>query len=79
MATYELRVDHTVPLSGQPDRGHNRWHPDIAPALSCAPGDEVVLQTRDAFDGQINLMAQITTREQDLLDVTAATCEACSR
>jgi formamidase len=53
MATHELRVDYSVPLSGEPDRGHNRWHPDIAPAVHCEPGDEVVMDTRDAFDGQI--------------------------
>jgi formamidase len=53
MATHELSVDYSVPLSDQPDRGHNRWHPDIAPAVRCQPGDEVVVDTRDAFDGQI--------------------------
>jgi formamidase len=47
MATYELRVDPSVPVREQPDRCHNRWHPDIPPALSCRPGDEVVLTTRD--------------------------------
>lgn len=33
-------------------RCHNRWHPDIAPALTCEPGDEVLMETRDAVDGQ---------------------------
>ena len=32
---------------------HNRWHPDIPPALEVDPGEEVYLQTRDALDGQI--------------------------
>lgn len=53
MATHEIRVDYSVPLAGQPDRGHNRWHPDIAPVVRCEPGDEVVMETRDAFDGQL--------------------------
>lgn len=53
MATHEIRVDYSVPLAGQPDRGHNRWHPDIAPAVRCEPGDEVIMDTRDAFDGQL--------------------------
>ncbi len=53
MTTHELRVDHSVPLAGEPGTGHNRWHPDIAPAVRVEPGDEVVMDTRDAFDGQI--------------------------
>ena len=32
---------------------HNRWHPDIRPALRVDPGDTVALETRDAFDGAI--------------------------
>ena len=36
----------------EPTTGHNRWHPDIAPLIRCEPGDEVILETRDAFDGQ---------------------------
>ncbi len=53
MATREIRVDYSVPLASQPETGHNRWHPDIPPVVRCKPGDEVVLETRDAFDGQI--------------------------
>jgi formamidase len=37
-----------------PDRCHNRWHPDIPPVLTCSPGDEVLVETRDAVDGQFN-------------------------
>ena len=53
MAIHELVVDYAVPLAGQPGVGHNRWHPDIPPVVRCAPGDEVVMDTRDALDGQI--------------------------
>jgi formamidase len=53
MAVHEIRVDPARPLREQPDIGHNRWHPDIAPVLRCAPGDEVVLETLDALDGQV--------------------------
>ena len=35
------------------EKGHNRWHPDILPAAKAEPGEEVVLQTRNAFDGGI--------------------------
>lgn len=34
---------------------HNRWHPSIRSVLQCAPGDEVVLETRDVTDGQYNM------------------------
>jgi formamidase len=53
MVTREIRVDFAKPLADEPETGHNRWHPAIPPALTCDPGDEVVLQTRDAFDGQM--------------------------
>lgn len=46
-------IDRRKSLRQQPKTGHNRWHPDIPPALEVAAGEEVVLQTRDAFDGQL--------------------------
>jgi formamidase len=52
MATHEVRVDFAKTLAEEPETGHNRWHPDIPPVVRCDPGDEVVLQTRDALDGQ---------------------------
>jgi formamidase len=52
LSTHELLVDSTTSfLDG--GSGHNRWHPDIPPALSVAPGDTVVMQTRDGMDGQL--------------------------
>jgi formamidase len=53
MTTREIRIDRGRTLADQADTGHNRWHPDIPPALECDPGDEVVLETRDALDGQL--------------------------
>ena len=32
---------------------HNRFHPAIKPVISVKPGDTVIMETRDAFDGQI--------------------------
>ena len=55
MATYELRVDPSVPVREEPNRCHNRWHPDVSPALACLPGDDVVMSTRDAVDGQFTM------------------------
>jgi formamidase len=51
--THRVRIDPSKPLAQQPESGHNRWHPDILPLLRVDPGDRVVLETRDAFDGQI--------------------------
>ena len=51
MATHEIRIDRRLPLAAEPHTGHNRWHPDVVPALRCDPGDELVLDTRDTFDG----------------------------
>jgi formamidase len=52
VASYEIRVDRTKTLLEEPAVGHNRWHPDIPPVVRCQPGDEVVMETRDALDGQ---------------------------
>ena len=61
MATHEVRVDYARTLVEQPETGHNRWHPDIPPVVTCDPGDEVVLSTRDAFDGQMGPEATLET------------------
>jgi formamidase len=61
MATHEVRVDYAKTLAGEPETGHNRWHPDIPPVVRCDPGEEVVLQTRDALDGQMGPQATLET------------------
>ncbi len=61
MATHEIRIDARKTLREQPQTGHNRWHPDISPVVVCQPGDEVVLETRDAFDGQMGPSATLET------------------
>ena len=54
-----IRIDRGLELRSQPETGHNRWHPGIPPVIGCDPGDEVVLETRDAFDGQFGPTASI--------------------
>lgn len=49
----EIRIDRKKRLREEPGTGHNRWHPDIPPVLEVEPGEEVVLETRDAADGQV--------------------------
>ena len=69
MATHEIQIDRSKTLLEEPNTGHNRWHPDIPPVLRCAPGDEVVLETRDAFDGQMGPDATLETVAAPNLDV----------
>jgi formamidase len=53
LAVRAVSIDPGRALAEEPGTGHNRWHPDIPPAVSVEPGDELVLETRDALDGQI--------------------------
>ncbi len=53
MAQHEIRVDLSKSLAEEPGTGHNRWHPDVKPILTCEPGDDVLLQTRDGADGLV--------------------------
>ena len=49
-----IGIDPFKPLGEEPGTGHNRWHEDIEPLVEVDPGDTVVYETRDAFDGQLN-------------------------
>jgi formamidase len=69
VATHEIRIDRSKTLLEEPNTGHNRWHPDIPPVLRCEPGDEVVLETRDAFDSQMGPDATLETVAAPNLDV----------
>ena len=48
-----ITIDRAKRLKEEPHLGHNRWHPDIPPIVEVDPGEEVVLETRDASDSQI--------------------------
>ena len=48
-----IELDYSKRCADEPTKGHNRWHPDIPPALEAEPGEEVVLQTRNALDGEV--------------------------
>jgi len=69
MDVYEIRIDRSKPLGDEPNTGHNRWHPDIPPVVHCQPGDEVILETRDAFDGQMGPDVTLETVAAPNLDV----------
>jgi formamidase len=49
-----VSIDRKRPLHAEPKTGHNRWHPDIPPAVEVDEGEEVALETRDALDGHLN-------------------------
>ena len=48
-----IEIDRSKRLRDEPSTGHNRFHPDIPPLLEVDEGEEVVLETRDAADGQL--------------------------
>ena len=48
-----IRVERAKRLAEDPTVGHNRWHPDIPAIARVAPGERIVLETRDALDGQV--------------------------
>ena len=54
-----IEIDRSKRLKDEPQKGHNRWHPGIPPILEVDPGEEVVLETRDAADGQIRPEMQV--------------------
>jgi formamidase len=54
VAVHEVKIDPHRTLSEEPGTGHNRWHPDVRPVIRVQSGDEIVLETRDALDGQIS-------------------------
>ena len=51
---HAIRIDRSKPLAEEPHVGHNRFHPDILPALEVEEGGRgSSVETRDALDGQI--------------------------
>ncbi len=65
-----ITIDRRKRLREEPGKGHNRWHPDIAPVIEVAPGEEVTLETRDANDLQIH--ARTTAKDLEKLERTVA-------
>jgi formamidase len=48
-----FEVDQAKSMSDQLIPGHNRWHPDIPPAVTVRPGAEFRVECRDWTDNQI--------------------------
>lgn len=66
-ADIHIAVDRSKPLREEPEKGHNRWHPDIPPAARVDEGQVIAIETRDAFDGQIT--PQTTAAEVGRVDL----------
>src|SRR5687767_8652709 len=65
-----ISIDRTKRLREEPQKGHNRWHPDIAPVIEVEPGEDVTLETRDAMDLQIG--PRTTAKDLEKLQRTVA-------
>ena len=52
-----IEIDRSVPLTQEPHKGHNRFHPDIPPVLEIDEDEEVVFETRDSSDLQLTPQA----------------------
>ena len=50
---HRLSVDAQTGLVDSHANGHNRWHPEIEPVLTIAPGEVVTFEMRDGLDVQI--------------------------
>lgn len=68
-------VKHEAPVVVQKQGGHcgddpncfNRYHPAIKPIVRVKPGEIIIIQTRDAFDSNLNL--QSTAEDVTALDL----------
>ena len=65
-----IEIDRSKRLKEEPQKGHNRWHPDVTPVLEVDPGEEVVMETRDASDCQIQ--PDMTVADFDGMDTKVA-------
>src|ERR687897_392500 len=46
-------VDQSRSMRDQAVPGHNRWHPDIPPAVTVRPGQDIRVECKEWTDGQI--------------------------
>jgi acetamidase/formamidase len=44
-----ITIDRRKRLAEEPEKGHNCWHEGIPPAFEAALGEEVEIETPDAF------------------------------
>ena len=67
-------VDQSKSMSDQAVPGHNRWHPDIPPAASVAPGSDFRVECREWTDAQLGN----NDSANDVRDVNLSVCHMLS-
>jgi formamidase len=67
-------VDQSKSMADQAVPGHNRWHPDIPPAASVAPGSEFRVECREWTDAQLGN----NDSANDVRDVDLSICHMLS-
>src|SRR5215203_5068718 len=67
-------VDQSKSMADQAVPGHNRWHPDIPPAASVAPGSEFRVECREWTDAQLGN----NDSSNDVRDVDLTICHMLS-
>ena len=67
-------VDQSKSMADQAVPGHNRWHPDIPPAASVAPGSEFRVECREWTDAQLGN----NDSSNDVRDVDLTVCHMLS-
>jgi formamidase len=53
MAALRIEIDRSASVHEGAARGHNRWHPELAPVAEIEPGGEVTFELRDSRDRQL--------------------------
>lgn len=48
-----ITIKPGVPLAEQAELGHNRWHPELPVLTSVKPGEEIIIESLDFLDAQI--------------------------
>ena len=64
--TQFVKIDRSKRLRDEPESGHNRWHPEIPPIIEVGENENLVMETRDASDGQVT--RNTTTADLDGMD-----------
>jgi formamidase len=71
---FEINRDLNVPMAEQTVPGHNRWHPDIPPAATIAPGSSYRIECKDWTDEQV----KNTDDADDIRDINLDPCHMLS-
>ena len=65
-----IEIDRSKKLKDEPEKGHNRWHPDVTPILEVDQGEEVLIECRDGLGSQLSP----SSTSADLLNLELGPC-----